>query len=100
MATKGFGKKHIVIFAVVLAAITAYAVFGERGFVDVYRVKAERDVLAARSLSLASENEQLSREIELLKNDGRYIASVARKELGMVGRGEVIYKIERKNSHQ
>jgi cell division protein FtsB len=100
MVTKGFGKKHIVTFAVILAAITLYAVFGERGFVDVYRVKAERDSLAARNLSLAAENKRLSREIELLKSDYRYIASVARKELGMVGRDEVIYKIERTPARQ
>lgn len=100
MATKGFGKKHILIFAVILAAIMLYAVFGERGFIDVYRVKAERDSLAARNLSLTAQNEKLSREIELLKSDGRYIASVARKELGMVGTNEVIYRIERNPPRQ
>ena len=35
-------------------------------------------------------------EIERLKHDPEYIENVARRELGMIGKNEVIFKVEKK----
>lgn len=87
-------KKFLIFFVVVIVAITALAVFGDTGIIDVLRLKEERGVLEGKNASLEGENRRLAGEIELLKNDKRYIATIARKELGMVGSDEVIYKTE------
>lgn len=39
-------------------------------------------------------NKQLAKEIYALKNDPLYIEKLARKELGLIRSGEVIYKLK------
>jgi cell division protein FtsB len=89
-------KKFLIFFALLVTAITALAVFGDKGLIDVLGLKKERGELESKKASLKGKNEKLAREIELLKNDKRYIAAIARRELGMVGPDEVIYRIEEK----
>lgn len=39
-------------------------------------------------------NKKLAKEISALKNDSLYIEKLARKELGLIRSGEVIYKLK------
>lgn len=87
-------KNFLIFFVVIIMAITTLAVFGDKGITALLRLKEERGVLEDKNASLEEENQRLAGEIELLKNDKRYIATIARKELGMVGPDDVIYKIE------
>lgn len=82
------------ILALVLVAIIAFAVFGNNGLIDVYKLKNERDAIADKTLRLKKENKQLASEIALLKTDNRYVAKIARDELGMIGKDEVLYKMD------
>ena len=67
-------------------------IFGNKGFMD-YRVLEEKEtVLEEANECIKSENEELKREIMLLKTDLKYIESVARRELGMVKKGDVVYQ--------
>ena len=43
-------------------------------------------------------NRALKQEINLLKTDRNYIEALARKELGMVGDGEVVYQFPSEQS--
>ncbi len=78
----------------VIVVISGLAVLGDAGFLDVLRLKKERNEIAARTAQLQQDNRRLSREIELLKTDKRYNAQIARRELGMIGSNEILYKIE------
>ncbi|HHL40916.1 MAG TPA: septum formation initiator family protein [Deltaproteobacteria bacterium] len=78
-------------FCALIVVIVALAVFGDKGLLDVLRLMDEKERIEAGNRELAAENERLAREIRLLKEDRRYIETVARGELGMVGRGELIY---------
>jgi cell division protein FtsB len=90
----GGKKRFLLFFAILIAAITAFAIFGDKGLIDVWRFKQERDEIVSQNASLEQENKRLSEEIRLLETDKRYIATIARRELGMVGGDEVLYKIE------
>ena len=82
------GRFLFVIF-IVMVLLT---IFGNKGFVD-YRVLKEKQVaLEETNECIISENEKLKREITLLKTDLRYIESVARRELGMVKKGDIVYQ--------
>ncbi len=70
------------------------AVFGNNGLYDVYRLRKERDNILRQNKSIEEENNVLEEEIRLLKTDKRYVGYIARKELGMIGKREVVYKIE------
>ncbi len=95
MDVKAGKKTFLIVFAIAVFAITVFAVAGENGLIDVIRLKKERDRILSQNREVERESERLRREIELLKTDKRYIAEIARRELGMIGKNEIIYKIER-----
>jgi cell division protein FtsB/cell division protein DivIC len=45
-------------------------------------------------LRLEEENQKLKEEVKRLQSDKRYIEEIARKELGMVKEGEIIYRFD------
>ncbi len=81
------------VFTTCVAAVALFAIFGDKGFVDAYRLDAERDGIVAFNHSTSEENRGLEKRIELLKTDKRFIEFIAKKELGMIGRDEVLYRI-------
>ena len=76
--------------AVVLFNLMLVIVFGDNGLVELSRLRAREQALADQNRALAVENARLYRTIGRLKNDPVYIESVARNELGMVGKKDVI----------
>jgi len=93
MGQKKGKKVFLTALLTVIIVISGLAVFGDAGFLDVLRLKKERNEIAARTARLQQDNRRLSREIELLKTDKRYNSKVARRELGMIGSNEILYKI-------
>jgi cell division protein FtsB len=87
-------KKYLYGFAAFMVSLLLLAVFGEKGLVDAYKLRQERDGILAHNAELGEENQRLAEEIDLLKSDKRYIARVARGELGMIGERELIYIFE------
>jgi cell division protein FtsB len=76
----------------ILFSIILLIVFAENGLVDLNSLRNERDRLMENNESLARENLALYNEIERLKNDYKYIENIARQELGMIGKDELILK--------
>lgn len=66
--------------------------FGSMGLSHLVQLQQEKDRLAAKNHAVEAENLSLYREIDRLSHDLKYIESVARKELGMVGRDEKVFK--------
>ena len=66
--------------------------FGEGGFARLYRSEAERQSCIERIHRLAEENQILLDEVELLRTDMKYLESVARRELNLIKKNEVIYR--------
>ena len=89
------GSKKKISFIAIIAAISVFAVFGDKGLLDVWKFRKERQKLAVQKSQLEGENKALVQEITLLKTDRQYALSVARQELGMVKKDEVIYMIEK-----
>ena len=80
------------LVTLVLLNILLVIIFGDRGLVEVGHLKGERDRLLQDNHTLKEKNLSLRREIERLKTDPAYIEHVARQELGMIGRDEVIVR--------
>lgn len=89
-------KENILFtFAVlVLFSMLLYSLFGDKGYADLNMMKKGRDSLILDNEKLEQENLQLYRAIERLDKDDVYIESIARKELGVVGKDEIVYTIE------
>lgn len=77
-----------------MLGVALLAVFGDRGLIDLYRLSNERDGIVNYIAVLDEKNVELKRRTELLKSDKRYIELIAKKELGMISRNEVIYKLQ------
>ncbi len=75
-----------------LISLFCFIIFSEHGLVDLNVLKEERNTLVENNEQLARENLSLSVEIDRLENDPNYIESVARKELGMIAKDELILK--------
>lgn len=76
--------------AVALFNLLLLIAFGDNGLVELSRLRDRQQTLAEQNQSLARENVDLHRTISRLKTDPVYIESVARNELGMVGKDDVI----------
>ena len=64
--------------------------FSDNGVLDLIRIREERDRIILKNVKLEEENREYYQEIDRLKNDRKYIESIARKELGLVGKDEII----------
>lgn len=84
-------KRHV--FLACLLVVALFAVFGSKGLIDVYRLGKERDGILSFNKLIELENKKLEKEIQLLKTDKRYIEHVAKKELGMIGKNELLYRL-------
>ena len=87
-------REKVLILAAACALVAMLLVIGlgNRGWIDRNRLLAEKQRLLEKNETLTQENIALSREIERLKTDLRFVEDVARRELGMVGKNEIIVK--------
>jgi cell division protein FtsB len=81
--------RYLVIFLLLMALLIT---FGNRGFVDNYLMSKRLAQLKSQNNEIITENNELKKKILLLRNDFNYIETVARNELGMVRKGDVVYR--------
>ena len=91
-------KKNIMLVLAIMTMflMLLFMVFGENSLTDLYQLKIKKDSLSKNNDALKKENLSLYREIERLKNDPEYVEDVARKELGVIGKDEVIIKVKKR----
>jgi len=87
-------KKKILLFLAILVLfnLLLVVIFSDNGLVDLIMLRKEKERSTEKNREVIRENLSLYREIERLKHDPEFIESVARKELGVVGKDEVILK--------
>jgi len=82
------------LFSLLGSAVIAVPlkIYDSNGKERVERLRTELDALQEGNADLKRENEELAREIHAFHSDPHYVEKVARDELGMVGKEEVIYQ--------
>lgn len=75
-----------------IVSLLLLIIFGDNGLTDWFLLRARNAQLEQKNTTLARENARIYRQIDRLKNDPSYIEIIARRELGMIGRKEVIVK--------
>jgi len=90
------GPKKIFVPAIIclLTVMALTSVFGSNGLLDLNRLKKERDTIIKKNDLSRKQNQALLREIDRLNHDMDYIESVARRELGLIGKDDVILKFK------
>lgn len=84
--------RYLVIFIVFMAILIT---FGNRGLLDNYRMGKKLTAIQLANDDIIQENREYQTKIDLLKNHLGYIEMVARNELGMVRKGEVVYRFSK-----
>jgi len=88
-------KKYFISLSLFVAIVGLLTIFGDRGLIRVYKLSKERDSIKNYNERIKAENTAMKEEMELLKTDDKYIELIARKELGMIGRNELVYQFEK-----
>ena len=88
-------KQNILIAFAILGVFTLllFIIFGDKGLADLHLLQKERDVLIEENRKLEQENLSLYSEIDRLKHDPEFVENIARQELGVIGKEEVIFKV-------
>jgi cell division protein FtsB/cell division protein DivIC len=87
-------KRFFLLILVPLLIFGALTFFGEKGILHLLRLQKEVAQIKDRNIKLEEENQKLREEVKRLQRDKRYIEEIARKELGMVKEGEIIYQFD------
>jgi cell division protein FtsB/cell division protein DivIC len=88
-------KKRILILVLFLFLIFGFfTFFGDKGIMHLLRLQKEWGRIKEANVKIEEENRKLREEVKRLQHEKRYIEEIARKELGMVKEGEVIYQFE------
>jgi cell division protein FtsB len=91
-------KKIIsLLFILVLMALLAMTVFGQRGLLHMTRLKEDLRLFEEGNQRLQKENLVLKKQIEQLKNDRHHLEDLARDELGLARENELIYELKKKH---
>ena len=88
-------KTHNILLSIsilLLIALFIYIIFSNHGYSDLATLKQEQNKLIHKNERLSRENLAISIEIDRLKNDLTFIENIARQELGMIRKDEIILK--------
>jgi cell division protein FtsB len=81
--------RYLAVFVLVMGFLIA---FGNRGLVDNYMMRERLAALKKANQDIARENRGLKKTIILLRGELPYVEMVARNELGMVKKGDLVYR--------
>jgi cell division protein FtsB len=88
-------KKYLLCLGALVAAMMFFAIFGGRGLLQIYHLREERDRILISNARLREENQKLSQQVQRLRYHKEEVEKIAREELGLVKKGEIIYQFER-----
>lgn len=85
-------RRKYILPMLAITFILYFTVFGDRGLLRIYHLNKEKQEVQKRLETLKGENLKYVREVDALKNDRRYLESIARRDFGMVRKNEIIYQ--------
>jgi cell division protein FtsB len=75
-------------------ALLLNAIAGERGLIDMLRARKQHRTLASSIATLRVENDRLREMVRRLTVDPATIEALARRELGLARRGELLFIVK------
>ncbi|ABA88000.1 septum formation initiator family protein [Syntrophotalea carbinolica DSM 2380] len=89
---RSLGQRIPLVPVVIILLVLGAGLFGEKGALRMLQARRQKMDLERQVAAKQNINRELKQEIKQLKTDRIYIETLARKELGMVGDGEVVYQ--------
>ena len=91
---KGYNKRVLVTVLMLVSVMIFFTFFGDKGLLQVYRLRRELKEIERVNMELRQENERMRAEIGNLRTNKKYIEELARRELGLVKKGEIVYQFD------
>ena len=89
-------KKYILCLSGLILIMFLLAIFGARGLWQIYRLKAERQKISFSNVALMAENRRIASQVERMRHYKKEeVERIAREELGLVKKGEIVYQFEK-----
>lgn len=95
MISWAWKKRYFIPLLLFVVIIVMLTIFGDKGLIRIYKLSQERDSIKNETERIKADNVEMREEAQRLKTDNKYIEMVARKELGMIGKNEVLYQFEK-----
>ena len=92
-----FPRRHRGLYILIILAVcvlAANAVIGERGLLESRKAERRHDNLLDSIKSLHRENQSLKNRAKRLLKDSTTIESSARRELGLIRPGEIVFIVK------
>jgi cell division protein FtsB len=86
---KGYNRRILIPILLLVSVMIFFTFFGDKGLLQVYRLRRELKGIQRANMELQRENERLRAEIDNLRTDKKYI-----EELGLVKKGEIVYQFD------
>ena len=80
--------------ALILVSYMVLIITGDNGLRDLNAMKQELSALKAENEELQQKNIEMHRKVKRLKDDPEFIENIARQELKMIGKDEVVFKFK------
>lgn len=80
----------------VVAVVLAFALFGDRGFLSLFKLKRQQGELQQQLSQVEAVNDGLRQQITALSSDRQHLERLARAQLGMVREDEIVYQFANK----
>jgi cell division protein FtsB len=89
-------RKRLIFLLVMISLfiLGSFTFLGEKGIFNLLHLRKEVARIKEINIKLEEENLKLKEEVKRLRSDKRYLEEIARKELGMVKEGEIIYRFD------
>ncbi len=92
--SKAYNKRVLVTILLLVSVMIFFTFFGDKWLLQVYRLRRELKEIERVNMELRQENERLRAEIGNLRTNKKYIEELARRELGLVKKGEIVYQFD------
>lgn len=90
----------LVLLVLVTVVLVVDALFGDKGLFETLRVRRQYQALASSLNRLRQENARLREEARRLREDPVAIEEVARRELGLIRPGEMVFIVKDKRQRR
>ena len=88
-------KKYLLLATISILGIILFTIFGGRALMQIHQLKEERDRIQESNARLQEENRKLAEQVNRLRHSKEEVEKVAREELGLVKKGEIVYQFDK-----
>ncbi len=82
--------KYIAVFLILIFLASYVIIFGKNGYLDLCRLKKEKNLVCQKNQQLEHENNMLRHQIERIESDSIYLEAIIREKTSLVKEGEIV----------